>query len=471
MNTQERLQQYLQEHRAEMVRDLIRLARIPSVQAAPAEHAPFGEECARCLQEAAKLFRENGFVVREYPDSGYALAELGEGEKSVGLFAHLDVVPVNAEDWLLTAPFETIEKDGFLIGRGVDDNKNGAIAALYLLKAVRELNLPLQNRLVVYLGSNEESGMKDIQRYAAEQQAPTVSLVPDSGFPFSLGERGILRLDVKSEQAMTDVLSLNGGEAYNTVMPGLVCRLRKSEALKAWLEAHARAWLSVTEEADALCLDVRGVAAHAGYPKGGESAFYRLSSLLAECEELCAADLEALRAAAFALSDTDGTALGIANSDPVLGELTSANGIVRLEDGRLMFTLDIRHGESVTGAELMGRLEETLAPRGLHVQVHSDSRAFTIDANDPLTVAVEAAYRAASGDQTGKPYYMSGGTYCKYIPRAYATGTCRGGDASVLNLPKGHGGAHSADECLSVDGWLEGCRILSSMALALDKQI
>lgn len=295
--------------------------------------------------------------------------------------------------------------------------------------------------------------------------------MPDSGFPFSLGERGIVRLDVRSERAPKDVLELAGGEAYNTVMPGLQCRLRKSAALKSWLEAHARAWLTVTEEEATLHLDVRGVAAHAGYPTGGESAFYRLCGLLSDCEALCPQDAALFRAAEHALSDTDGTALGIANSDPVLGNLTVANGIVRLEDGRLLFTLDIRHGEAVTGEQILETLEKTLAPCGLHAQAHSVSRAFTIDANDPLTQAVEAAYRAASGDQTGKPYYMSGGTYCKYIPRAYATGTCRGGDAGVLNLPKGHGGAHSADECLSVEGWLNGCQILCSMALALDEQI
>ena len=130
MIEQERIVQYLRAHRGEMVRDLIRLASIPSVQGEAKEHAPFGENCARCLREAAEMYRENGFEVREYPDSGYALAFYGAGEKCVGLFAHLDVVPVNEPDWQLTSPFDILEKDGFLIGRGVNDNKNGAVGAL-----------------------------------------------------------------------------------------------------------------------------------------------------------------------------------------------------------------------------------------------------------------------------------------------------------------------------------------------------
>ena len=467
MNEQGRIVQYLRAHRAEMVRDLIRLASVPSVQGEAKEHAPFGEECARCLHEAAKMYRENGFKVREYPDSGYALAFYGTGEKRVGLFAHLDVVPVNEADWQLNSPIDILEKDGFLIGRGVNDNKNGAVGALYLLKAVKELGLPLRNRLMVYLGSNEESGMRDIRAFAREQQAPDVSLIPDSGFPLSLGERGILRADVQALRAFKDIPFLEGGDAYNTVMPSLVCRVKKSAERRTWLEAHARAWLTVTEEDDALRLDVHGVAAHAGHPKDGESAFFRLCELMSGCEALCAADRELLGIAARALSDTDGAAMGLAQSDPTLGDLTAANGIVRLREGRLMFTLDIRHGESVTGEQLMARLARFFRPETFRLDVHSDAPAFTIAPDDPLAVALLAAYREASGDETGRPYYMNGGTYCKYLPHAFATGTNYHAGA-YLTLPKGHGSAHEPDECLSVEGWIDGCAILCGMALWLD---
>lgn len=467
MSGQERILEYMRKRRAEMTRDLMRLARIPSVQAEGEQNAPFGRECARCLREAAALFRENGFEVREYPDSGYALCEMGKGDRCVGLFAHLDVVPANEADWLLTRPFEPVEQDGFLIGRGVNDNKNGAIAALYLMKAVRELQLPLNGRLLVFLGTNEESGMKDVAAFVREQPLPDASLVPDSGFPLSLGERGILRADVTAERPLRDVLELNGGKAYNTVLSSLVCRVKKSERRRNWLEAHARAWLTVTEEEDALRLEARGVAAHAGHPADGENALARLCGLLQDCEELCEADRELLRAVARLLSDTDGTALGIAGSDPVLGRLTAANGIARLDGGRLTFTLDVRHGESVTGEELLGALSRTLAPQGFSIRMHSDARAFTIAPDDPLAQALLAAYRKASGDREREPYYMNGGTYCKYLPHAFATGTNRHA-GPYLTLPKGHGNAHEADECLSVEGWINGCAILCGMALELD---
>ena len=132
-----------------------------------------------------------------------------------------------------------------------------------------------------------------------------------------------------------------------------------------------------------------------------------------------------------------------------------------------MFTLDIRHGESVTGEQLTARLARFFRPEAFRLVIHSDAPAFTIAPDDPLAAALLAAYREASGDETGRPYYMNGGTYCKYLPHAFATGTNYHAGA-YLTLPKGHGSAHEPDECLSVEGWINGCAILCGMALELD---
>ena len=471
MDLYNRVLSYMQAHRQDMVRDLCALSRIPSIQSEPAPGAPFGVEAARCLKAAAALFEENGFECTLYPDSGYALANFGTGEKSIGFFAHSDVVPVNPADWLLTKPFEPIEKDGFLIGRGVSDNKSGVIATLYLFKAVRELELPLKNRLIAFIGSNEESGMRDAAAYAREQVPPTVSLVPDSGFPVSLGERGILRVDVSSGRSMEDVLCLEGGEAYNIVLPQLTARFRKSATLAAFLQERTEEFLSLAEEEDALVLTVQGVAAHAGNPLLGESALLRLARLLSACPALCAGDRDQFAAMERVLSTTDGSTLNIADTDPVLGSLTSANGMVKLLDGKVMFTLDIRHGTTITTQQLLERSGEVLSPLGFTVSVHSDSIAFIIDREDKYARTIMDTFRSLSGLKDAEPFYMAGGTYCKHLPNAFALGAVFGGDPSVLNLPAGHGHAHQADEYVSIDGLAAGAALLTGIALALDQTL
>ena len=449
MNTAhyESILQYMRAHQGDMVRDLIRLSRIPSIRSDAEANMPFGRECDRCLREAAALYRENGFDVTEHNASGYILAHFGSGEKNIGLFAHVDVVPVNEADWLLTRPFDILEKDGFLIGRGVSDDKSGAIAALYLLKAMRDLKLPLESRVTVFMGANEESGMADLRAFTREQTLPDASLVPDGGFPISLGERGILRLDVSLGAPLQDILSLNGGEAYNTVMAELTARVKKSDSLMNWLDAHPQPWLAVTDEGEAL---------------------RRLCAFLKDCDSLNAHDRSVLGTIALAFSDTNGTVLGVANHDDVLGDLTVANGIARTENGRLMFTLDIRHGEHISGAEITSKLREWFGARGFSLGVHSDSSAFTIPESHPLAQALLEAFRAASGNPDAKPYYMGGGTYSKYLPNAFTVGGSMGGDARVLNLPAGHGECHAPDEYISIDGLVRAAAVITAMALALD---
>lgn len=467
----EAILQYMRAHQADMARDLIRLCRVPSVRSAAETDMPFGRECDNALREAAALYRENGFEVTEHNASGYILAHFGAGEKNIGLFAHVDVVPVNEADWLLTRPFDTIERDGFLIGRGVNDDKSGAIAALYLLKAVRALNLPLESRVTVFMGANEESGMADLRAYAREQPLPDASLVPDGGFPVSLGERGILRLDISLDAPLSDVLSLNGGEAYNTVMAELTARVKKSDALVSELNARPQPWLSVTDEGDTLRLDVKGVASHAANPHRGDSALRRLCTLLEECGGLSAHDRGVLSAVTLALSDTNGAALGVADHDDVLGDLTVANGIARTENGRFMFTLDIRHGEHVSGAEITAKLREWFGARGFSIGIHGDSSAFTIPEAHPLAQALLETFRAASGNPDARPYYMGGGTYCKYLPNAFTIGTTMGGDARALNLPAGHGECHAPDEYLCIDGFVRASAMIAAMTLALDEAL
>lgn len=467
----EALLQYMRAHRDDMVRDLVRLCRIPSVRSDAEAGMPFGRACDSALREAAALCRENGFEVTERSESGYILAHFGAGEKSIGVFAHVDVVPVNEADWLLTRPFDILERDGFLIGRGVSDDKSGAIAALYLMKAARDLNLPLGSRIVVFMGANEESGMADLRAFAREQTLPDASLVPDGGFPISLGERGILRLDVSLDAPLSDILSLRGGEAYNTVMAELTARVRRSDALARWLSAHPQPWLSVTDEGEALRLDAKGVASHAATAHQGDSALRRLCALLKDCDVLSAHDRSALGAVALALSDTDGAVLGVADHDDVLGDLTVANGMARAENGQFTFTLDVRHGERVSGEEITAKMRKWFGARGFSVGVHGDSSAFTIPENHPLAQALLEAFRAASGNPNARPYYMGGGTYCKYLPNAFTVGASLGGDARALNLPAGHGQCHAPDEYLCIDGFVRAAAMIAAMTLALDEAL
>ena len=56
--------------------------------------------------------------------------------------AHLDVVPAG-DGWSVTEPYMPVIKDGRVYGRGSADDKGPAIAAMYAMRAVKELGIPL----------------------------------------------------------------------------------------------------------------------------------------------------------------------------------------------------------------------------------------------------------------------------------------------------------------------------------------
>ena len=119
---------WLQDNKDRILSSWMELIRIPSVRGEAAPKAPYGIECARAVKAGAALFEEAGFRTRINEDGGYALATYGEGDTTIGIFGHSDVVPVSA-GWLLTEPFDPIVKDGWLVGRGSSDNKSGVMIA------------------------------------------------------------------------------------------------------------------------------------------------------------------------------------------------------------------------------------------------------------------------------------------------------------------------------------------------------
>jgi acetylornithine deacetylase/succinyl-diaminopimelate desuccinylase-like protein len=98
-------------------------------------------------------------VVESAPGHGNLIARYkGSGAKRpLLLIAHVDVVPVEGQPWTVP-PFQVTEKDGYLWGRGVNDDK-GMAAVLVALAAEMARTKPALSRDVIFaLTSGEETG-------------------------------------------------------------------------------------------------------------------------------------------------------------------------------------------------------------------------------------------------------------------------------------------------------------------------
>ena len=114
---------YVAEVWEDVVRDIERLVAHPSVadESRGAEGAPYGPEVRSALDEALAIARRLGYETGNY-DGYMGMADvLGYSERQVATIAHLDVVPAGT-GWA-TDPFTMVRRDGWLLGRGVIDDR------------------------------------------------------------------------------------------------------------------------------------------------------------------------------------------------------------------------------------------------------------------------------------------------------------------------------------------------------------
>ena len=275
---------FLRAHRAEILADIKRLVDIKSQATYDEPPTPFGHGCKAVLAEALKLGEERGFIARDYGDMCGCLT-LGETEPFIGFWGHLDVVPEGDVSIWLFPPYAMTEKDGFIIGRGVGDNKGPAVGTMWVILALKEMGVELRHSLRLFLGVDEEHGMRDAIWYSDRYPSGDLTLIADSGFPVSYGEKGMIGVDLIAKEAASDILSLTGGIASNVIPAVASCVIRNTpkaaEAIKS-LPADT----SAEVEAEGIRFTSVGRAAHSAGPENGVNAIWRLMRALVDTRTL-----------------------------------------------------------------------------------------------------------------------------------------------------------------------------------------
>ncbi|NLB90744.1 MAG: M20 family metallopeptidase, partial [Clostridiales bacterium] len=175
-----RVDQWLIDHRQKIVDDLIGLVNIPSVSEPGSKTPPFGKPCQDALKYMFDLAENHDYTWKNY---GNYIGEIlfTKGDSSVGIWAHLDVVPVGDPSKWDYPPYDaTVVENRYIIGRGVQDNKSPAIATFHVMNCLRDLQIPLKHNYSLFLGTNEECGMEDVKHFVKHHPCPDISIVPDS---------------------------------------------------------------------------------------------------------------------------------------------------------------------------------------------------------------------------------------------------------------------------------------------------
>ncbi|MBQ1262754.1 MAG: hypothetical protein IIX89_00520, partial [Oscillospiraceae bacterium] len=185
---------------------------------------------------------------------------------------------------------------------------------------------------------------------------------------------------------------------------------------------------------------------------------------------ICQSDKEIIASLKTALEGYYGENLDIFSTG-VFGNITCANGIVKITDGKLFFTLDIRYGNEVDSEKTIKNLTAALERLGFDTEINENDEGFLLDeSGKPMEIILNSCREVCSAPDA-QPYKTYGGTYARHLKNAFAISHSAPWDVKALGLPAGHGEAHQSDEALKVDALLDGVKYLALMVARLDEYL
>ncbi|MFA3855628.1 Sapep family Mn(2+)-dependent dipeptidase [Clostridioides difficile] len=215
---------YLKSNQENIIKDIRSLVEIPSIrdESTTDINQPFGIEIRNAFDKLIQIAKDKDFVVKDF--DGYAIhIEYGEGEEVVGVLNHIDVVPIYNKELWKSKPFKVCQKDNYLYGRGVNDNKGPLIGILYALLFLRELNEKPKRKIRLIVGGAEETTWECMEHYFSVNEQPKFAFSPDGNFPIVNGEKGILYFNLRKKIDKDKFRNHNLVDIKSNKEDGFVC--------------------------------------------------------------------------------------------------------------------------------------------------------------------------------------------------------------------------------------------------------
>ena len=434
----------IREDRESLIRDIMELVSIDSVEGEPKEGMPFGEGPAKALQCFLDLAEEAGLRTENF-DNYAGHADYGEGKEVVGILGHVDVVPCG-EGWICD-PFQPQIKDGKIYGRGVLDNKGPMLVCLHAVKILKEMGIPLRKKIRLIVGANEETDWKCMDYYFGEKKItpPQISFTPDAEFPLNHAEKGVFQYQLVAD--LKEKIEISGGNAYNSVAESASALFPAGseetvrERMTKWEEA-TRCKISCQTEENGVRLSVRGFAAHAASPAKGINAVSGLMYMIVDL----GLEGELLEIARWYMKyigfDLQGKGLGIDLSDEISGTLSFNVGKAEVLDGKLILSIDNRVPVTYKCKEVQDLLEKNLEGSRFRFENPQITEAIYVPKDSFLVTTLMDVYREVTKDHDAEPQVDGACSYARALENCVAFGAILPGQPDLM---------HQKNEYLELD--------------------
>ena len=408
-------QELVKPYQEELMKSLKEFIAIDSVydEETRSEMDPFGKGVSKALQYIENLAKKDGFIVKNY-DNMVVEILTNELEPNVTIMAHADVVPTGT-GWPQD-PFELTEKGDFLYARGVADDKGPLLSCYYGLKALRDNNLLGNYQVRFLVGGNEERGSACMECYfhTLNKKQPTYGFSPDSAYPLTYAEKGIIGFIVRKDIDLPNVLSIKGGVASNSVIEKCEVLMKEDLNFIAYLNDNEVDY-SYLAKGEQMLLTFNGLAAHGSVPWMGKNAAMEAVKQLGNYYKN--ADLQLL----YKLySPLRGEGVNAAAHSEDMGDNSLNVGLFSLENGKLEMVVNYRHVEKVTAEQMINNVKEASKP--FDVEVAGVSPLLYYPKDHPLIKTLLRVYQEETGDLKTPIIASGGGTYAKEADNVVAFG-------------------------------------------------
>ncbi len=433
-----------------MIKTLCECIAIKSVGGEPEEGKPFGSGVAEALEFMLTKGCEMGFETGNTDGFAGYVEYCGPGcrkdSEMIGVLGHMDVVPPG--DGWKTDPFEGVIADGKITGRGSLDDKGPMIAALYAMKAIKESGVSLKRRIRLIIGTDEETGSTDMERYKKTEELPAYAFTPDAMFPVVNSEKSMAVFRIRkslSNSAQTGgykLVKASGGLAVNQVPDKAEITLESGDN-------------KITVK------NTEGCAAHGSTPEAGINAIDSLFANLIKngSYDKCSPEVKAFADfyMKYIAADTKGVRLGADYHDAKLGDATFNAGVLNGGIEYIEILVDYRCPANENNEPYLAEIAAVCSAEGMEFEVLKNKKGLYFPESHELVKTLMGVYEEETGE-SASPVSMGGGTYAKSLPNTAAFGALFPGREDTM---------HQANEYVIIDDLIRAARIYAKAMVRL----
>jgi len=458
------LNKYIDNIKDEIINKTCGIINIPSVFSGN-DNTPFGVHTVEALNYMLDLGKSFGFKTKNI-DNMCGYIEFGEGNKLLGIIAHLDVVPAE-NDWTYSPFHATIVNDN-IYGRGTIDDKGPAVAALYAMKAVAD-NYELKDKRVrLILGLNEENNWKCIERYKETEELPNVAFSPDANFPCIYAEKTIESIYLKQKYEKNPTIYIEdistNNNAINVVPKYCSVTLVFDNSKIVNIQNTVQNILDKykyninIEEIDNshIKLTSWGTASHAAHPELGNNALSKLLIILYDLFDEYNIHLDILDYfSKYIRDDYTGKGLGIDFKDES-GIITLNTAQFILESNYLSIGFNLRIPVTYDYNNIEKEFKK-YCNSNLYVIVTRIQEPLYFEKTHPLVQKLSSIFNDYNNSNL-EPQAIGGGTYARSFENCISFGP---------QMPNAKDMCHQTDEYISIDNLLFCAKVYAEAMLEL----